>query len=217
MPRQKNCRRRLGDKRSIRRQNVASTEDNSSPGDILSPVCKRLKHAYVFQMHENDLDARCPSTWTTFCRPCRPTQSRGEGRDLDREGEGHEHSRSRSATYATCPKRHSRCSCSRPHHFTFRHPPRPDTLSSLRPPSCDVTSALPVDFELDLLPGAARWPSSTSDVTDDVTDSRWTNHGAYNIDTDFNDLTEVTCPAEPEAFYSRSPTHPTSQYSLRRY
>ena len=173
-------------------------------------------------------------TWPTFYRPPRRPHSYCDHHDLQCECQGHTRCRSRSVTYATCPERHPRCNCSRHHYFSLRHLPRPATVSSLCPTTYDVTSASPVDTEL--LPGfvddvmhipmtnmdindvtndARQSQKATGvvlDVTDDVTRSRRTNHRLSNTDVDFNDVSEVTWPAD-----CTTPTHLTTRYSLRRY
>ena len=169
-----------------------------------------------------------------FYRPLRRPHSYCEDHDLHCECQGHTRCRSRSVTYATCPERHPRCSCSRHQYFTLQHLPRSATLSSLCPTSYDVTSASPVDVQLfpgfvddvmdfavtnmdtDDVPNDARQSHKPTrgvrDVTNDVIHSRRTNHRPWNTDVDFNDVSEVTWPAE-----RTMPTRLTTRYALRRY
>ena len=73
----------------------------------------------------------------------------------------------------TCPERHIRCNCSHHHYFTLHHIPRPATVSSLCPASCDITSGSPVDFQL--LPGVVDdvmdFPMTTVDIDEVVSDA----------------------------------------------
>jgi len=110
------------------------------------------------------------------------------------------------------PQRHTRCSCSRHHHFTLHHLPRHATVSAL----CDVTSASPVDPQL--LPVVAQCRCSDDVIADDVTDeSSRTSHRSSNTDVDFNDVSEVTWSTEPDVVYPGTPTQQTTKHSLRRY
>jgi len=111
----------------------------------------------------------CRPQWTTLYRPTRPPHC--QGRDLECEGEGHARCRSRSVTY---PERHTRCDCPRHHYFTLHHLPRPATLSSLCPTTCDVTSASPADFQLlpAVVDNVLDLPMSNMDFGDVINDVR---------------------------------------------
>ena len=132
------------------------------------------------------LDARSTPSCSTFSRP----QGQHQGRDLQNVGQGHGRCRSRSLS----------CQC----HWRHRLP-RHATMSALCPPSCDVTSASPVDLE--------PLPAAAYDVNDDVRDSQpRTNQGRST-----SDVSEMTWPDDPDVVYSATPTRLTTQYSLPRY
>jgi len=139
-----------------------------------------------------------PPLWTSFHRPDTPAPCHSEGDcrcDLECDAEGQPRSLAR-------PERRTRCNCSRYQYFTPRRLSRHATLSSLCSPSCDVTSASPVDPRP--LP---------RDVIDDVRDPR-TNRRLSVV----GDASEFTWPDEPDMVYSDTPTRRTTDfYSLRRY
>jgi len=137
-----------------------------------------------------------PPSCSTFYRP----QGHCEGHDLHCEGQG----------YAGCRSRSLTCRCHR--YFQSRSLPRHATISALCPPSCDVTSASPVDRQP--LPGVARCRCSLYDVTDDVRDDSRTND---NGRLSSSDVSEMTWPRDVDLSYLATPTRLTTQYSLPRY